>query len=384
MAEETDEERTEEPTGRRLSQARERGQIPRSRELNTVIVLMAGVTAMLAFGQNFMQRLWALFEADFRLPRRDLFDAAAPLAHLAHDLQEAGKMLLPFLGLTMLAALVAPLILGGWNFTGENLMPKLEKLDPIKGLGRMVSLQAMVELAKSVLKIVLVGSIATGLIIHYFDDILGLARLPLLPATGKATGLILVCVLWLCASLGLVAALDVPFQLWNHKRQLRMTKQEIKDEMRDTEGKPEVKARIRSLQFEMSRRRMMEQVPKADVVVTNPTHYAVALKYDQDTMNAPKLVAKGSDLIAAQIRNAALGAGVPLLAAPPLARAIYFSTQLDREIPAGLYLAVAQVLAYVYQLKTAKIYGGDVPRPPTDLEVPREFLKESDDSFRSD
>jgi len=375
MAEDSDQERTEDPTGKRLNEAREKGQIPRSRELNTLVLLLTGSVAVFVFGGGMVQSLWNVMEGDFRLTRRDLFDPAAPLAHLSRDLLAAGEVLLPILGLAVLAALAAPMALGGWNFSTENLMPKLEKLDPMKGLARMMSVQALVEVVKSVLKILLIGFVTTALLMSYFDELVSLGRRPLLPAANETAHLIMMFVFWLCASLGLIAVLDAPFQLWNYRRQLKMTRQEVRDEMRDTEGKPEVKSRIRGLQMEMARRRMMDDVPKADVIVTNPTHYAVALKYDQSSMKAPTVVAKGADLVAAQIRNLAVGAGVPLLSAPPLARALYASTDLGREIPAGLYFAVAQVLAYVYQLKAARVFGGDIPTPPTEFKVPEEFLR---------
>ncbi|QSA97637.1 flagellar biosynthesis protein FlhB [Methylococcus sp. EFPC2] len=377
MAEDSDQERTEEPSAKRLSEAREKGQIPRSRELNTLAMLLSGSVAMFMFGSYIVQTLWKLMEGDFRLSRHDLLNPSAIGEHLLRDFWATGKLLGPFLALTVLVALAAPLSLGGWNFSSEAFEPKLEKLDPLKGLARMVSPQALIELVKALLKFLLIGGVTALLFRHYFYDFLHLSRQGLEPATARAVELIMWCLLFLCGSLALIAAIDAPFQWWNWKRQLRMTKQEIRDEARDLEGKPEVKSRIRSLQMEYARRRMMEEVPKADVVVTNPTHYAVALKYDQGRMGAPRVVAKGADLIAAQIRNLAVGAGVPLLAAPPLARALYFSTDVEKEIPAGLYLAVAQVLAYVYQLKAARQYGGDIPVPPEDLEVPDEFLRET-------
>lgn len=380
MAEESDQERTEDPTSKRLSDARKKGQIPRSRELNTLVLLLTGSVAIFVFGGGMAQSLWQIMEGDFRLSRRDLFDPAAPLAHLGRDLLAVGQVLLPILGLAVLAALAAPMALGGWNFSGENLMPKPEKLNPMKGLARMVSVQALAEVVKSVLKFLLIGFVTAGLLTAYFDDLVGLGREALLPAANQTARLVMTFILWLCASLGLIAIVDVPFQLWNHKRQLKMTRQEVKDEMREVEGKPEVKSRIRSLQMELARRRMMDEVPKADVIVTNPTHYAVALRYDQAGMKAPKVVAKGADLVAAQIRNLAVGAGVPLLSAPPLARALYASTDLDREIPAGLYFAVAQVLAYVYQLKAARVFGGDIPTPPTEFKIPEEFLRKAADA----
>lgn len=377
MAEESDQERTEEPTSKRLSDARKKGQVPRSRELNTLVLLLTGSAAVFALGGSLTQSLWQIMEGDFRLERRDLFDPTAPLAHLSRDLLAAGEVLLPFLGLAVLAALAAPMMLGGWNFSSENLLPKLEKLDPLKGLARMVSVQALAEVVKSVLKFLLIGFVTGELLMTYFDDLMALGRIPLLPAVNETVHLLITFMFWLCASLGLIAVLDVPFQLWSYKRRLKMTRQEVKDEMREIEGKPEVKSRIRSLQMELARRRMMDEVPKADVIVTNPTHYAVALKYDQASMRAPRVVAKGADLMAAQIRSLAVGAGVPLLSAPPLARALYGSTELGREIPAGLYFAVAQVLAYVYQLKAARMFGGDIPTPPTEFKIPEEFLHQS-------
>ncbi|MGI9211557.1 MAG: flagellar biosynthesis protein FlhB [Methylococcaceae bacterium] len=375
MAEESDQERTEEPTQQRLTQAQERGQIPRSRELNTVVVLLSGIIALMVFGHSLMEGFRELFEWDFKISRRDLLDPAAVRLHFTHDLIKAGLMVAPIVLITTLAALIAPALIGGLHFTGSNLQPKFDKLNPITGLGRMVSMQALVELIKGLLKIVIVGLVTYLLLHSRFDEIRSLISFPFMVATDHANGMIVSTLLWLCSSLVLIVALDVPYQLWDYKRQLKMTLQEIKDEMRDSEGKPEVKSRIRGLQYEMSQKRMMEQVPQADVVLTNPTHYAVALKYDQDTMIAPKLVAKGGDLIAAQIRNQAIGAGVPLLSMPPLTRALYYSTKLDREIPAGLYTAVAQILAYVYQLKVAGIYATEKPRPPTDIEIPEEFMK---------
>lgn len=376
MAEDSDQERTEEPTAKRLDEARKKGQIPRSRELNTLVMLMTGILAMWVFGDYFVHKLSLTMHVDFRLSRRDLFETRAVLEHFRDDMIAVAKLLAPFLGLTLIAAFAGPLSLGGWNFSNEAYRPNLEKLDPLKGMARMFSTQALAELVKAVLKFLLIAAVTAFLFMHYYDDFMGLGREPLEPALSHVGDLILRCLLYLCASLALIAAIDAPFQLWSHRKRLRMTLQEVKDEMRDMEGKPEVKGRIRSLQMEYARRRMMDEVPKADVVITNPTHYAVALKYDADAMRAPRLVAKGKDLVAARIRLLALGAGVPLLAEPRLARAVYFSTELDREIPAGLYLAVAQVLAYVYQLKTARAYGGETPKPPTDLDVPEDLLRE--------
>ena len=204
-------------------------------------------------------------------------------------------------------------------------------------------------------------------------EILGLGYESLVAGTAHAGHLCINTFIALSASMLVIAAVDVPFQLWDHARQLRMSKQDVREESKDLEGRPEIKGRIRNMQREMARRRMMDEVPKADVVVTNPTHYAVALRYQQDKMSAPRVVAMGADLVAANIRAKAQEHGVTLLEAPPLARALFFNAELDKEIPAGLYLAVAQVLAYVYQLKAARKYGGITPQAPKDLPVPDEL-----------
>jgi len=378
MAEDSDQERSEEPTSKRLSEARKRGQIPRSKELNAFALTVAAAAALALLGGYVAEHLTVLLQGDFRLTRDDIFEPRAVLEHVRHDAILAAKLLAPFLGIMLALALAAPLSVGGWNFSHEAYQPKWDKLDPIKGLGRMVSPQALLELVKALLKFLLVAGVTVWLFSRYFDRFLALNRQNLETALADSVLLIVTCLLHLCGSLALIALIDVPFQLWNYKRQLMMTRQEVRDEMRDIEGRPEVKSRIRQLQMEYARRRMMQEVPKADVVVTNPTHFAVALKYDQVSMRAPKLVAKGNDLVAAQIRKLAGAAGVPLLEAPGLARALYFSTALDQEIPAGLYLAVAQILAYVYQLRTARQSGGDQPLPPRpeDLPIPPDLRKD--------
>lgn len=378
MSEDTQQERTEDPTSKRLSEARKRGQIPRSKELNSFVLVMGGAIALSMFGGFVLEQLWTLVTTDFQLGRRDIFELASVKEHLLKDVFIATKMLAPFLGLMVVLALASPLAVGGWNFSHEAYQPKWDKLDPLKGIARMVSPQALAELVKAFLKFALIAAVTAWLFMRYFDEFMALSQQGTRPALAHSIELITTCVLYLCGSLALIAAIDVPFQLWNYKRQLMMTRQEVRDEMRDIEGKPEVKGRIRQLQMAYARRRMMEEVPKADVVVTNPTHYAVALKYDQAAMRAPRVIAKGSDLVASQIRTIAQGAKVPLMQSPPLARAIYFSTELDQEIPAGLYLAVAQILAYVYQLKTVQQYGGAKPTPPKpeDLPIPEDLRKE--------
>jgi flagellar biosynthetic protein FlhB len=267
--------------------------------------------------------------------------------------------------------------LGGWLFSSEALQPKFSRMNPLSGLKRMFSVQALVELGKAVGKFLVVLTVAVAVLMANQDDLLSIGHEPLPQAIAHSAQIVGWCSLWMACSLILIAAIDVPFQLWDHKQKLMMTKQEVRDEFKDTEGKPEVKSRIRQLQYEMAQRRMLQEVPQADVVITNPTHFAVALKYDADKGGAPRLVAKGGDFLALKIREIAQEHRVELLESPALARAVFYSTELDQEIPAGLYLAVAQVLAYVYQLKQFRAGKGKRPGPLPDLPIPPDLQRDS-------
>jgi flagellar biosynthetic protein FlhB len=280
--------------------------------------------------------------------------------------------LAPFLVLVSVAALLGPIALGGWSFSVKSLGFKWEKLDPIKGLGRIFAWRGLMEFLKTLVKFAVVSLIAGFLLWQLADHLLALSNEPLKQAIAHSAQLIGWSFFGFSSVLILLAAADVPFQLWDHSNQLKMTRQEVKDELKETDGRPEVKSRIRNLQREMAQRRMIEEVPKADVVIVNPTHYAVALRFDYK-MKAPTVVAKGADLIAFQIRKVAQNHTVTVFSAPPLARALYHSTELNKEIPVGLYVAVAQVLAYVYQLKSAQNGEGVAPAEPTDLPIPKEF-----------
>lgn len=375
MAEnENGQEKTEEPTGRRLQQAREEGQVPRSRELNTTVVLLAGAGALILLGEHFGQGLAAIVENALTIERSVVFGSQAPVRHLAEALWSAFVLLVPYIVIMVLAALIPPGIIGGWSFSAKAIAPKLSKLDPVKGAKRILSLRGLMELGKSIAKITLVGGAIFLLIKLQFGELMTLGNQDVESALAQSFHIIGWSFLGMSAVMILVSAVDVPFQIWQHKQQLKMTKQEVKEDNKTTEGNPDVKSRIRRVQQEMATSRMMAEVPGADVVVTNPTHFAVALRYDEKNMRAPRVIAKGADLVASQIRSLAREHDVPLFSAPPLARALYYSTELNQEIPAKLYLAVAQVLAYVYQLK-ASIYGRAAePDPPSDLDVPDEFL----------
>lgn len=373
MAEDSGQEKTEEPTSKRREDAQKKGQIARSRELNTFAMLMTSATLLLMFGKQMGNGLLAMMRTQFQLSREIIFDPLSPVIYLKRLMIDGVALIAPFIAVLAVAAIVAPLALGGWAFSWEALTPKFQKLDPVKGLARLFALRGLIELVKALLKFLLIFAVAAILSRHFFNELVGLGAEPLGQSISHALNIVGISFLVLSASLILVVMFDVPYQLWDHSKKLKMTLQEIKDEMKESEGSPEIKARQRRAQMNMAQNRMMTQVPKADVIVTNPSHYAVALKYDQNSNGAPKLVAKGVDLIAAQIRLLATGANVPLVASPPLARALYYSTALDKEIPKGLYLAVAQVLAYVYQLKTARQYRWDEPLPPGNIKVPDEF-----------
>jgi flagellar biosynthetic protein FlhB len=373
MAEDSGQDKTEEPTTKRLEDARKKGQVPRSKELDTFVSLITSAVLFIFMGGHIAHGLAGIMKQQFRVSREDIFDPGSPVSHFSRAVSEAILLVMPFALVLAVAALITPMIMGGWNFSSEAIQPKLSKFNPLKGLKKIFGIQGLIELIKAIIKVVLIFVVAGTLFDFYRDDLMRLHSLPVEKAIYQTAEIITFCFLILSATLLLVVMIDVPYQLWNNKRQLKMSKQEVKDESKESEGSPEVKGRIRRMQMEIAQRRMMEEVPKADVIVTNPSHFAVALKYDQNNSGAPTLVAKGTDLIAAQIRNVALGADVPLVAAPPLARALYYSTELNKEIPQGLFLAVAQVLAYVFQLNAATENGWDKPFSPTDLQVPDEF-----------
>jgi len=369
-------DKTEDPTGKRLADARKKGQIPRSRELNTFVILMASATMLLTQGGTIGNGLLKIMRTTFQLSRAAIFDPDSITLYLKQVMIDTVMLLAPFMAVMVVVAIVTPISMGGWVFSWEAIAFTPSKMNPIAGIARIFAIRGLVELFKALLKILLVFAVAVALYRSFIGELLGLGGESPIHSISHALDIIGTCILLLSSSLILVVMIDVPYQLWDHSKNMKMSKQEIKDENKDSEGSPEVKGRQRRMQMETAQRRMMEEVPKADVIVTNPSHYAVALKYDQNSNSAPKLVAKGVDLIAAQIRNAAIGSGVPLVASPPLARALYYSTELDREIPQGLYLAVAQILAYVYQLKAAQKNDWRAPLPPENINVPDEFKQD--------
>lgn len=376
MAEDSDLEKSEEPTGRRIEQAREQGQVPHSRELGTFLVLIVAGAAFWSMGGWFVGRSMAFVQKGFAIEPQVMREPAMMLPRLAEISGDALFAFSPFFGLLLLAAILPPFFLNAWVFSSQALVPDLNRLNPLTGFGRMFSWNSLMELGKAILKAGLLGSVAVLLIWKERDEIFGLLGEPLESGLAHAGNLVSFSFLVLASTLVLVVAADVPFQLWQYFDKLKMSKDEVKQEMKEMMGDPHVKGRIRSLQMQAARKRMMSAVPQANVVVTNPTHYAVALAY-QTGMAAPKVVAKGAGAIALRIREIAGEHAVPILEAPPLARALYKHAELDTEIPSALYNAVAEVLAYIYQLANWRQAGGVYPIPPRDLPVPAELVPEA-------
>ena len=373
MSEDTGQEKTEEPSAKRLKESREKGQVPRSKELNTMMLLMGSAAGFLFMGDSVLGGIKNIMQRGLSIKNAQEITPEGILQVFSDTALQSLFIIAPLFLLFTVVVMLTPLGIGGWSFSMKAVSFKLEKIDPIKGFGRIFALKGLMELAKVLAKFALVASISAAIVWSLIEELLGLGNEPLEAAIIHVAKLCGWSFLACSSALILVAMIDVPFQLWQHTKQLKMTKQEIKDENKETEGRPEVKSRIRALQQEISQRRMMEAVPTADVILTNPTHYAVALKYDQASNGAPVVVAKGADLIAANIRAVAEQNGVAIVSAPPLARALYASTDIDQEIPAGLYVAVATILTYVYQLNTMNEYGGVAPEKPVDLPIPDEL-----------
>jgi flagellar biosynthetic protein FlhB len=354
MSETESHDRTEQPTQKRLDDARSEGRIPRSRDLTAAAVMITAGIGLKVAGASAGSQLGQMMKTGFSIPRDRLMDERL-LAGAFGDLAlMALYAVAPVLLLTLIAAVGAPMVLGGWSFSTKAMSPDFSRLNPASGVARMVSVRSWVELAKSLGKFAIVGGAGALVIWLEMDSLMGLGREPVYAAVGHAMSITGSALISLTCALVLIAAIDVPFQLWQYNREMRMSRDEIRQENKESEGSPEMRGRIRAMQREMAERRMMDDVPKADVIVVNPTHYAVALRYDDKTMRAPTVVAKGVDLMAARIREVASEHKVPIFEAPPLARALHRSVEIGDEIPADLYAAVAQVLTYIFQLRAAR------------------------------
>ena len=352
MAEDTGQERTEQPTPRRIQQAREKGQVPTSRELNTMLMMLIAGASIMLIGPGIVEDFLDMFKRYLNISRENIFDTTSMPVILETAIIDALITLSPFFTLMVLAAVAGPLMMGGVTFSTQALSFKWDKLNPITGMGRVFSKKGLVELVKALVKFLIIGTTAILFLYTKMDVYLGLGSEPLVQALPHMARLLTWSFLAIASVLVFIALIDVPFQIFDYTQQLKMTFQEIRDENKDTEGNPEVRGRLKRVQNEMAQRRMMAEVPEADVIITNPEHYSVAIKYDQSNMTAPIVVAKGADIMAMQIRTIAREHEVPILQAPPLARSLFHTTEIDEEIPAALYLAVAQVLAYIFKLRT--------------------------------
>jgi flagellar biosynthetic protein FlhB len=380
MAEDSDLEKTEQPSQRRLDQAREEGQVARSRELSTFAVLMAGGAGLWLMGSSLAGELTKLIRDGLTLDTELAFHPELLLPRLYTLSTEALWTFMPLLLLLLATAALSPLLLNGWLFSMKPLQPNFSKLNPMTGLSRMFATHGLIELGKAIGKSVIVGGVGAWAIWHNKDSVLMLMSQPVVAAIPHLGYLMWMTFASIMGGMLLIVAVDVPFQLWEHNKQLKMTKEEVRQEAKESEGDPQVKGRIRHMQRELARRRMMAEIPTADVVVTNPTHYSVALKYSENGMSAPIVVAKGSHFLAAKIKEIAIANNVPILEAPPLARALHKHTELGQVIPEALYTAVAEVLAYVYQLRHYRQGVGARPEEPRDLPVPPQLDPASQDS----
>ena len=364
MSENDAQERTEQPTQKRLEDARKKGQVPRSIDLGAAAVTLAATGALFMFGAAAAEGLMGMLVDGLQVRGRELAQDDVMLRQLGESGSLALLAIVPLFAAMFVAAVASPALIGGWAFSSEALSFKPERLDPVRGIGRMFSVRSVVELLKSIAKFALIAGIAVLVIRSQLAEIGALATQSIGPAIVESGRISLYALLSMAAGLAIIAAIDAPFQLWQHTKELRMSLQEIREEMKESEGSPETRARIRQMQQTLARRRMLQDVPKANVVITNPTHYAVALRYDEKQDLAPVVLAKGSDEIAARIREVAREHGVPLVSAPPLARAIFRHVDIGRQIPHALFVAVAQVLTYVWQLKVARRQGLPPPPPP--------------------
>ena len=372
MAEDSDLEKTEPASPQRIEEARKKGQVPRSHELTTFATLMAGLVALFMLAPEIYAAIKEIMIHSLSFDRSQLVQPKLLTEHLVEALSIALVALLPILGACAFAAISTPILIGGWLFTSEALAPNFARMNPLSGVGRMFSVRTIVETIKTILKSVLIGGVAGWILWSEKEQFIHLITMA--PDSGflMMWELLRHTLLFTVSAMAIIVLIDVPYQLWDYYKGLRMTKEDVKQENKNAEGSPEVKGRIRQLQREAARKRMMAEIPKANVVVTNPTHYAVAIRYDE-AMRAPKVVAKGSFLLAERIIDLAKEHKVTVVRTPPFARALYHHAQLGEEIPAALYTAAAEVLAYIYQLDHYHKEGGMAPTLNTDLPVPPEL-----------
>lgn len=376
--EEQSQEKTEEPSLKRLKEAREKGQVARSKDFNATLILLCSGAGFFIYGQHLTEDLMVMMHQAFEFDSAILTMPGFVLPKFYTLMKQGFWAVMPLFVMIILLALIAPLLIGGWVFSLSTLAPKFSRLNLFTGLKRMISVKGLVEMVKSLAKFILLSIVSIVVLKSELPELLALTDFPLAAALGSGMSLVAKAFLLITGSLILIAALDVPFQMFQHNKELKMTKQELRDEYKETEGKPEVKSQIRQRQHEMAKRRMMSEIPKANVVLTNPTHFAVAVSYQQEGKRAPIVVAKGKDLVALQINRVAAANEIPILSVPPLARALFYSTELNAEIPRGLYVAVAQVLAYIHHLRDKQDYDNK-PELLQNVPIPDELRRDAEE-----
>ncbi len=373
MADSDSGEKEEDATPKRQQEARDKGQIARSKDLTTAMLLMTAAATLSIYSSDIGRKMGDLAVAAFTPDRKYIFNTTHMMSAGGELLMEAVYAVGPFFMVLFVIALLSPMMLGGMAFSSKALAPKMSKMSISKGLKRMFGTQALVELLKGIARVSVVFLVAYFVLTDAFPKLTRLGSGNIESGVSDAIQIITNSFFLLALSLIIIAIIDVPYQIWKQAKELKMSKQEIKDEYKETEGQPEVKGKIKQKQREISQQRMMDAVPDADVIVTNPEHYSVALKYDVMNSGAPLVVAKGQDIIAMYIRKVAIANDVTILPMPPLARALYHTTEIGHEVPQGLYLAVAQVLAFVFQLKTFSEGNGPRPQSIGDVEMPDGF-----------
>lgn len=366
-------EKTEDASAKKLTEAKNKGNLARSKDLSSAMLLLIAAASLYGTGTLLTKDMASIFSFNFVLDRADLFDMSKMISHLADSSISMIDSMLVLMIVLAVAGVIGSIAIGGLAFSWEPLLPKLSKMNPISGLKRMFSKNSLVELLKSIAKVSLVLGVAAIVLHLYLPEMLGTPFQSLNNAVDHAVSIVIWAFIFVSCAVLLIAAIDAPYQIWSHKDRLKMTKQEVKDEFKNAEGDPQIKARVRQLQRQASMRRMMEDVPKADVIITNPTHFSVALKYESGAKGAPVLLAKGNDFVAFKIREIANFHEIPVIQSPPLARSIYHFTEIGDEIPPGLFQSVAQILAYVYQLRQSRMFGGKPPGPVPNVDVPEEY-----------
>ncbi|MCK6263377.1 flagellar biosynthesis protein FlhB [Vibrio sp. ZSDE26] len=374
MAEnQTSQDKSEKPSHQKLKKAKGEGQAARSKEFTVGVLFIAIALFLWAYGHYLGEQAVKLFTINYQLSYDDIRQPDIMLRKLGESVQLLGGLFIPMAAVLILVTILSSLIPGGWVMSLKLIKPKLSKISPIEGLKRLFSIKSLVELAKSILKVVFIGGVLYWLLSSNLLSLIAAQRAPLEQGVALTLNHLIIAIICFGFVVLLIGLIDMPYQLWNHIKQLKMTKQEVKEENKNTEGRPEIKQKIKQLQQQMSQRRIDNSVPGADVVITNPTHYAVAIKYDLSRAGAPFVVAKGEDEMALRIQSIAKKNDIEVLCLPPLTRAVYFNTRIDQEVPGPLFVAIAHVLTYVMQLKEYKQTKKVQPTPLPTLIIPNEL-----------